>query len=130
MMILFKKKYIIYLIIVPISLIIMYYNYQGGIKEREIYTMVTVSWEIHSKIIKKEHSSYFNNRGVNFTTSKNEKFFFPVLWNYDYEEPNLIRFVQIGDSINKQKDSDTIYIYRNNQEFYFVIGKVINLPAK
>lgn len=34
--------------------------------------------------------------------------------------------ISIGDSISKTTDNDTMLIYRNNKEYYFVLNKKIN----
>lgn len=45
--------------------------------------------------------------------------------NYYYEIYSLCEFINIGDSLQKQMDCDTLHIFRENQKFYFVIGKEI-----
>lgn len=44
--------------------------------------------------------------------------------NYKYRYQDLMDIVE-GDSIYKAPYSDTIYVYRNNQEYYYCIGKII-----
>lgn len=45
--------------------------------------------------------------------------------NYKYDPVYLYKFIFKGDSIVKNAYSDTLYIYRNNQNYYFVIGEFI-----
>lgn len=46
--------------------------------------------------------------------------------NYLYENNDLMDFLHIGDSINKSLKNDTIFVYRNNREYYFILARIIN----
>ncbi|WP_029906651.1 hypothetical protein [Prevotella sp. 10(H)] len=47
--------------------------------------------------------------------------------NYEYEpEPDLNRFIKEGDSISVRVKNDSIFVYRESHEYYFVLGKIIN----
>lgn len=46
--------------------------------------------------------------------------------NYAYKPETLGNFFQQNDSIFKRANSDTLYVYRGEQEYYFIIGKIIN----
>jgi hypothetical protein len=46
--------------------------------------------------------------------------------NYLYNIPDLMDFINLNDSISKSSESDSIFVYRNNQEYYFILGKIIN----
>lgn len=47
--------------------------------------------------------------------------------NFLYSErPEFMSFVQVGDSLYKPKNNDSIFIYRNNMVYYFVLNKIIN----
>jgi hypothetical protein len=46
--------------------------------------------------------------------------------NYEYKEFYLNRFIRVGDSISKGSFTDTIFIYRDSQEFMFLLGQYIN----
>lgn len=35
-------------------------------------------------------------------------------------------FLKAGDSLYKASGMDTFYIYRDNTEYYFIVGKIIN----
>lgn len=63
-----------------------------------------------------------------FDLSNNAKFSLSGLTrnrNYNYRYVDL-RSISVGDSIRKPKDSDTVYVYRKNKEYYYVLGKIIN----
>jgi len=46
--------------------------------------------------------------------------------NYDYSTPWLNDFLQVGDHLLKNKNSDTLWIKRGVDKYYFVIGEFIN----
>lgn len=116
---------IIYSIIIPLFIGFIYLNYRGGLKEKEIYKIVDRSWNIDGVIIDIRTSNYINNRGTIITTSDNQKFIFPWARNFNYKRSMLSEFVQKGDSILKKKNSDSIYIYRENEVFYFILEERI-----
>lgn len=41
-------------------------------------------------------------------------------YNYAYEPSQLINFIEIGDQIKKNECSDTVYINRGKDKFYFI----------
>jgi|SRR5690554_2500101 len=45
--------------------------------------------------------------------------------NYNYAPYALNKFLEVGDSIVKNQQSDTLYIYRNQDMYYFILGKSI-----
>lgn len=47
-------------------------------------------------------------------------------FNYTISKVNLMSFVQVGDSIYKPANTDSIFIYRGNKIYYFRLGKIIN----
>ncbi len=46
-------------------------------------------------------------------------------YNNNYFFSNLLDFLQMNDSIYKPSGNDSLYIYRNNEVYYFILGKVI-----
>lgn len=69
------------------------------------------------------------NRGeisLRVLQSKEKKYFISSSRNYDYEPYDLENFVQGGDSIYKPSSSDTLYIYRGDKKYFFIINKDIN----
>lgn len=59
-------------------------------------------------------------------TEGNDKFRIDYSVNYLNKPFYLHKFIQAGDSIYKPNNTDTIYIFRNEKEYYFFLGKVIN----
>lgn len=46
--------------------------------------------------------------------------------NYLYSGQDLDYFIQIGDSIFKPANSDSLFIIRKDRTYYFIIGKIIS----
>lgn len=46
--------------------------------------------------------------------------------NYLYSPSYLEKFLRTGDSIFKNMNSDTLYVYRGYNKYYFIINKSIN----
>jgi len=44
--------------------------------------------------------------------------------NYSYKPFNFSSFLQVGDSIYKKEESDTVYIIRNDAKYYFLINSL------
>lgn len=59
----------------------------------------------------------------------NDKFKFRLItttMNFSYNPRDIGDFLQVSDSIYKRAENDTIFIYRKNCEYYFVLHKIIN----
>lgn len=105
-----------------IIIICCLFSFNCGIaQEKEIYKIVDTDWSIDGVIIEKRTSNHINNRGNLIMTSGNQRFIFPWARNFNYKRSMLSEFVQEGDSIVKNKDSDSIYLFRDDQEFYFIL---------
>lgn len=46
--------------------------------------------------------------------------------NEKYNKKSMMEFIQIGDSIYRSPSSYTVYIYRDNMIYYFLVGCSIN----
>lgn len=62
---------------------------------------------------------YKLTNGINFRTDRYSR-------NFLYENSLMADFIQKSDSIFKDKNNDTIYIYRGGGKYYFVLDKYIN----
>jgi hypothetical protein len=66
----------------------------------------------------------FTNRGMTYIKLENgEKFSNYLSYNYNYEPSYFGKFIEFGDSIRKQKGTDTLYIYRDNRRYFFLIDE-------
>ena len=72
------------------------------------------------------HSIKYRKGGVYITLDNSVKVHFYPSRNYLYKNYFLDEFLHKGDSIIKQSANDTLFIYRNGQEYYFVLGEIIN----
>ncbi|WP_163355454.1 hypothetical protein [Dysgonomonas sp. 25] len=50
--------------------------------------------------------------------------------NYLYINSDIRDFLEVNDSISKHANNDSIFIYRDGLEYYFVLGKIINKDKK
>jgi len=60
---------------------------------------------------------------VEFRNSK--RYQIPSCKNENYTSSYINNFIQVGDSLSKVAFSDTLYIYRNKQRYFFVLEKVV-----
>lgn len=87
----------------------------------------TFNNEINGKIfgiheIKGHSWVMMENKPSNFIILDSSSFVLVNSSNYAYDCPELYNFLQIGDSIVKPKYTDSLFIYRNNQEYFFILG--------
>ncbi len=71
-----------------------------------------------------------DNKGVSLIDLGNKKIAIKQSRNYNYEIFELSDFLEVNDSISKKKNSDTLYIYRGNHQYYFLFGKEIGEKYK
>ncbi|WP_156032878.1 hypothetical protein [Prevotella sp. 10(H)] len=50
--------------------------------------------------------------------------------NYEFCNCDIESFLHIGDSIYKPRSSDSIYVYRGDRIYYFILGQEINNDKK
>lgn len=68
----------------------------------------------------------FSDRGALYISlEKNGKYCFSHSRNFAYDPPFLEEFIQNGDSILKNVYSDTLYIFRDDEKYYFIIGEFL-----
>lgn len=71
-------------------------------------------------------SDLYVEKGACFVTLGQKKVFIKTSGNYVYNEVFLDRILSKGDKIIKKQDSDTLIVLKNESEYKFVIGKIIN----
>lgn len=64
--------------------------------------------------------------GAFLTLSNKHKVSFYPSRNYSYKPAFIADFLKTGDSINKKKNSDTIFVIRNDKAYYFIHREIIN----
>lgn len=85
------------------------------------YQHITKTMDINTIIKTKETFKGCSN----ITTVDGNKIWIDFATNYNYRPFDLDEFLQIGDTIIKHKNSDTLYIHRNTKEYFFVFKEII-----
>jgi hypothetical protein len=65
-------------------------------------------------------------KSYHITLSNGKKFALWTARNYLYTPNTLVKFLQINDSVYKPIKTDSLYVYRDGKEYYFILGKIIN----
>ena len=115
---------IVFAVIIPILTLVLMFTLQSkyiASLNREYKNIDT-----HDKIEGAIHSIKTRKGGAYITLDNKIKVHFYPSCNYLYKKIFLDDFLRNGDQLIKRKNSDTLYVYRNNQEYYFVLGKYIN----
>lgn len=86
------------------------------------YEQVNTSTSAYGRIVfVKEYKSR------SFIKLKNcNEYYLPWADNYNYQPPELNKFINIGDSIAKSSGTDTLKIIRAQKEYVFVLFTKIN----
>jgi cell division protein FtsI/penicillin-binding protein 2 len=93
-------------------------------KENYEYRWVTKNEHIYGKVLR-----VYQDKGVTFITlSDSLKICLPYSENYGYKSPYLNFFIEKGDLLEKKPKYDTLIIYRDSNQYFFVLGKFINQP--
>lgn len=124
---------IVGLILICIPIVFWKYiiEYRENDKQKlilEYPLLINVKKEIRGKIATIRISNYYSGTSL-YYLSNEEKFRLSGLTiNYDYNKLNndLMNMLSVGDSIYKPANSDSIYVYRKDKKFYFILGKKIN----
>ena len=86
------------------------------------YKEVTSETTINSVIIKIEKAS----RGFSFITFKDNKFhWIDGTKNFNYTPSEIYNYLEVGDSVSKSGNNDTIYIYSGDKVFEFNLRNYI-----
>lgn len=115
---------IVFWVILPILTLIIMLTFESkyiASLKRE-YTKIETQDEVNGVI----HSMKSRKGGVYITLDNSVKVHFYPSRNYLYERYFMDEFLRIGDQITKRKGNDTLFVYRNEQEYYFVLGEIVN----
>lgn len=124
---------IISIILIPLFLINTY-DTKSKIVESELQNdfprLQDLDMEVKGIVMSKE--SNINIRGGRiFSLTNGLKFTLGgTPHNYLYIEPDLINFVSVKDSIFKPMHTDSVFIYKDGKQYYFVLGKILNTEYK
>lgn len=89
-------------------------------RKNKEYTMVETKDQINGIVL-----TMYSDRGGSFVKLKDSlKIWFEVSENKDYDKYLLCDFLQPNDSLIKNVNNDTLFIYRKNELFFFVLGRI------
>lgn len=85
-------------------------------------------WEKYPKIqsqseFKGEVYKIWNNRGVFGELKSGQKFSIPLTYNFNYDPSLISDFIKKGDFILKPSNSDSIFVFRKNTKYFFLLGE-------
>lgn len=70
-------------------------------------------------------STNIDRNAIEIILNDSSKWFTGLSKNHNYATPEVIYFIRAGDSLFKRPNSDTLFIYRNDNEYYFRFRKEI-----
>lgn len=132
----FVKKYFVLLtifIVVPIMLVFGYFYVTSSFRlldflqlDNKKYSLVKIQDNINGTL-----QSVYSDRGGSFVTLQDStQIWFEVSENDLYEKYLLGDFLAKNDSLIKQSNNDTLFIYRQNKIYYFKLGQLQNKKQK
>lgn len=113
-----RKRIIAYFMILGIFplLVVIFFIFDKDDHEKKFgkYKIISKETILNSKIIEiiSDRGTFITLRDCTFCAS-------PGAINLNYSPSDLGYFLEIGDSLFKNKNSDTLYIFRNNKKYYF-----------
>ncbi|UBM61167.1 hypothetical protein LA303_06965 [Candidatus Sulfidibacterium hydrothermale] len=111
-------------VILPVIVLILMFTFES--EHINLLNKEYVHVETQGKIDGVIHSIKSRKGGIYVALSNNIKVQLPPSCNYSYEKSYIDNFLRRGDLLFKPKNSDTLYVFRNGQKYYFVLGKFIN----
>tara|TARA_R110001592_G_C12879707_1_gene724586 strand:+ start:262 stop:711 length:450 start_codon:yes stop_codon:yes gene_type:complete len=126
----FKKYWKYNVVFVFIFFLIFLINIHFSNKEDEEYAKEFPYYNTSNLIsgVVSELEKFSIRRGEGVQFKLNDKKGYSLGWAYnDMYVPNKIsEFLQKGDSISKRKETDSVFIYRNDNVYYFIVSKRID----
>jgi hypothetical protein len=89
------------------------------------YPRIELDTQIAGKIISTDVSKSI----VRIVLDKQQKFTVPPARNHHYSPSDLNKFLKKGDQIKKNHGSDTLIIYRDDERYFFRLGKFLSMPT-
>ncbi|WP_120275738.1 hypothetical protein [Mangrovibacterium diazotrophicum] len=118
-----KKIGIVFFVIMAISFAV-FLTVQDHSKTKRLHSEFK---EVYTKDeFKGIITDLYTDRGACFVTSGSKKIFLHNSANSLYRQRFLQDNLSIGDSIVKKSWTDSLFIFRGNSKYYFVLGKLIN----
>jgi len=117
-----KLFYKIILPIIILTFVIFTFQIRNVYNTKKEYPLIKINDEYHGVVtMAKPYQS------ICYTIlDSSKKVMLTLSVNFNYEDSYLNHFIQVGDSISKRSYSDSLFVYRNNQQYLFLLGKYIN----
>ncbi|HNW54532.1 MAG TPA: hypothetical protein PKN21_09705 [Bacteroidales bacterium] len=114
-----KKKYTIIIMAIGIigAIVGTYFEHKRIEKLHVEFSSVSIDTYFENKI---EDVSI--EKGAIFVTLKSKKIFLNVIDNKSYSFKYPQEILSIGDSIVKNKNSDTLYLFHDNKKYWFKLS--------
>jgi hypothetical protein len=118
-----KVSMLLFSIFAIIFIIIFFYDSYTDIRRlNSTYQEVDKNVALKGKV-----DSIETLKGSTFITfDHNKKYNIRPSCNFEYSVPCLSNFLQINDSVYKNRGSDSLFIVRNKVVYFFIIGEFIN----
>ena len=114
-----KKKYMLGILTIGFicAMVGTYIEHKWLEKLFEEFPEITLNARFQSKV-----EELYTNGGRKFVTLKTQKFALPAAGNnlYSFKYPQEI--LSIGDSIVKNKNSDTLYLFHDHKKYWFKLS--------
>ncbi len=94
---------------------------------------------LHINVYKSSKKTYYNTvfkgtiveinqaKGITYILLYGDEKYWSIdhSYNYDYKNPFIANFLKEKDIIQKNKCSDTLFIYRKSKEYHYLIGDAL-----
>ncbi len=97
------------------------------------YPILTFEDSISNKVLDIydfEKNKLNSGGNIMITLNGRRKVYIRNTENRMYEPYSLHEFLKVNDSIAKESNTDTFYVYREREKFLFVLEKTINRPSR
>lgn len=128
-----KKKTSLKIVVIMLPICLMYFFYLNNKADHNLnqiineYPRLTLGLELKGVVQQKIIGGELLNNSVIRVELNNKKFLMSgIVKNINYGLPYFDNFLQVGDSISKQINNDTIRVYRDHKEYSFVLEQTGN----
>ncbi len=119
-----NKFYVIGILILMVAIFILTINQMDRYWEKKTkdYVKLETKDQLSGTI-----NNIFDSQGISYIMiNDSSKYLLIHSRNYLYEPSWLDAFLQKGDSIVKYPESDSLFVFRENIKYLFILGKYLN----
>lgn len=126
-----KLNYIVPIFLAAVTLVWMYLDYANTEEQKKMEDILypeinKLTQSISGTVFYARSSSVWNGALLVSLTNTSTFSVSEPTYNWDYRVVSFDYFIKENDSIYKPINSDSIYVYRNGKEYYFIYGKILN----